>query len=334
MATLTVTSTPSGADIYIDEVRIGKTPLLNYKINTGKRRERQVEVGLELSGYQSRVALLTLKGGQSTPWFARLEKIRRPKPRLSARPTPMVLIPAGNFEMGSNSGYSDETPVHTVYVDAFYMDKYEVTNAQYQQFVDANPQWGKDRIPGKYHDGNYLFHWNGNSYPIGKENHPVVYVSWYGAMAYAGWAGKRLPTEAEWEKAARGGLVDKKYPWGDSIDASHANYGNKVGDTTAVGSYASNGYGLHDMAGNVWEWCLDEYARDFYARSPRRNPVSGGAITSIINNFTNVQNYRVLRGGSWFGDPVLQRVVNRGLYPPTVTLYSLLGFRCAKSVNP
>ena len=329
-ATLDVTSMPSGARVYVDDIQIGPTPLHGHEIDMEGQVEKQVKVGLELSGYKSRVRKAILKSGQSTPWFARLEKIRRPKPRLPTRPTPMVLIPAGNFEMGSNSGYSDEKPMHTVYVDAFHMDKYEVTNAQYQQFVNANPQWGKDRIPDKYHDGNYLSHWNGNSYPIGKENHPVVYVSWYGAMAYAGWAGKRLPTEAEWEKAARGGLVDKKYPWGDSINASHANYGENVGDTTAVGSYVSNGYGLHDMAGNVWEWCLDAYSDNFYARSPRRNPVSGGTITSIINNFTNVQNTRVLRGGSWFGNPVLQRVVNRGLYPPTVTLYSLLGFRCAR----
>ena len=245
-------------------------------------------------------------------------------------PAGMVLIPAGEFQMGRNDGASDERPVHTVYLDAFYMDVYEVTNAQYKQFVDANPQWGKDRIPSSYHDGYYLAHWNGNSYPPGKANHPVVYVSWYSAMAYSQWAGKRLPTEAEWEKAARGGLVGKKYPWGDSIDSSKANYNQNVGDTTPVGSYPPNGYGLYDMAGNVWEWCLDQYEDDFYARSPRDNPIAGGSITGIINNFTSVTSPPVLRGGSWGYNPGNLRVANRNRSNPTLSVSSL-GFRCARA---
>ena len=130
----------------------------------------------------------------------------------------MVLIPAGTFQMGSEDGWDNERPVHTVHVDAFYIDKYEVTNAEYKKFVDANPQWQKGRIQRRFHNGHYLHYWNGNDYPLGKDDHPVVTVSWYAAMAYAQWAGKRLPTEAEWEKAARGGLVGKTYPWGDTID--------------------------------------------------------------------------------------------------------------------
>ena len=221
----------------------------------------------------------------------------------------MVLIPAGDFQMGSNTGDPDEKPVHTVYVDAFYMDIHEVTNAQYKQFVDANPQWGQARIPTDYHDGEYLKHWNGNNYPTGKGDHPVVYVSWYGAMAYAQWARKRLPTEAEWEKAARGGLVGRKYPWGNSIGPSQANYGSHVGDTTTVGSHPPNKYGLYDMAGNVWEWCLDAYEGDFYKNSPSRNPIAGeGVIRHITNNFTNVKTTRVLRGGSCYSDPRNLRV--------------------------
>lgn len=117
----------------------------------------------------------------------------------------MTLIPAGQFLMGSNEGDSDEKPVHPVYVDAFYMDIYEVTNAEYKKFIDANPQWQKTHIPRAYHDGNYLKSWNDNNYPSGKGNYPVVHVSWYAAVAYAEWVGKRLPTEAEWEKAARAG---------------------------------------------------------------------------------------------------------------------------------
>ena len=245
----------------------------------------------------------------------------------------MVLIPAGEFQMGSNDGDEDEKPVHTVYVDAFYMDKYEVTNAQYKAFVDANPEWQKDRILSAYHNGNYLKHWNGNNYPINKGNHPVVYVSWYAAMAYAKWADKRLPTEAEWEKAARGDLVGQKYPEGNLIDPSKANYGGSIGDTTPVGQYAPNAYNLYDMAGNVSEWCLGGYRKDFYARSSLRNPVSGGNISNIVPNFTTVKSSRVLRGGSWNSLSPFVRVANR-LYSAPSDTHSLNGFRCVKTVTP
>ena len=246
-------------------------------------------------------------------------------------PIGMVLIPAGEFQMGSYDGQDDEQPLHTVYVDAFYMDRYEVTNAQYKAFVDANPQWQKDYIPDKYHNGHYLLFWSSNSYPSGKGNHPVVDVSWYAAMAYAEWAGKRLPTEAEWEKAARGGLVGKKYPWGDIIDANKANYGRNVGSTTPVpvGSYEPNGYGLYDMAGNVWEWCIDEY--DDYPRSTRRNPVADW----VGNDFSHVQTNtsRVLRGGYWRNSAQDVRVANRNWGTPTLTS-GFIGFRCARAVKP
>ena len=123
-----------------------------------------------------------------------------------------MLIPAGVFQMGSNApaADNDEQPVHTVYVNAFFMDKYEVTNLDYKKFVLANPRWRKNRIDSAFHSGGYLRGWNGNDYPSGEANHPVVYVDWYAAVAYAQWAGKRLPTEAEWEYAARGGLSGKK----------------------------------------------------------------------------------------------------------------------------
>ena len=107
----------------------------------------------------------------------------------------------------------NEQPVHTVHLDAFYMDVFEVTNAFFKAFVDANPHWQKNLIMDEFHDGDYLLHWSGNNYPSGKGNHPVTFVSWYAAMAYAEWAGKRLPTEAEWEYAARGGVAGKKYPF-------------------------------------------------------------------------------------------------------------------------
>ena len=241
----------------------------------------------------------------------------------------MVTIPAGEFQMGSTDTEADddEQPVRIIYLDAFYIDRYEVTNAQYKQFVDANPLWQKDRIPSEYHDGDYLKHWEGNNYPESKENHPVVYISWYAAMAYAEWAGKRLPTEAEWEKAARGGLVDQAYPWGNAIDPSKANYSAEIEDTTAVGNYPANAYGLYDMAGNAWEWCLDLYETDFYERSPLRNPIAGESLTEIMETFLAVHSPRVLRGGYWNNPPVFVRVADRyKRYPGSTHRGS--GFRC------
>ena len=247
----------------------------------------------------------------------------------------MMFIPAGEFDMGSNDkdAEADEKPRHTVYLDAFHIDRYEVTNAHYKKFVDANPEWQKDRIPEKYHDGDYLKHWNGNNYPIGKGDHPVVYVSWYAAMAYAEWNGKRLPTEAEWEKAARGDRFGREYAWGDSLDPDKANYGENIGDATPVGTYDMNGYGLYDMTGNVWEWCLDEYDADFYATSPARNPLAGGTVDNILSDFENVKSVRVLRGGSWISNAKFVRVSDRTRFTPKIT-NKARGFRCVKPVTP
>ena len=248
-------------------------------------------------------------------------KLRDVAGPLSPIPPDMMFIRAGEFWMGSddNDAEDDEKPRHTIYLDAFHIDKYEVTNAQYKKFVDANPQWQKDRIPEKYHDGDYLEHWDGNDYPPDKGNHPVVYVSWYAAMAYAQWQGKRLPTEAEWEKAARGALLSRKYAWGPSLEANKANYGESVGSTTAVGTYPENRYGLYDMTGNVWEWCLDEYNADFYSVAPRHNPIAGGTVDNILSDWTNVKSVRVLRGGSWVSDAKFVRVSDRTRFTPKIT---------------
>ena len=343
IATLRVTSTPNGANVYLDGAAIGKTPLRSYEVDTGAKREKRVELGVEFAGYTPQVRSVTLKAGQEVPWDVQLETQATPQQGVLTSTTilgkdgaEMVLIPAGDFQMGSNDSEprDDEKPGHTVYLDAFYMDKYEVTNAQFKAFVDANPQWQKDNIPDKYHDGNYLFNWTGNRYPSGRGNYPVKYVSWYAAMAYAQWASKRLPTEAEWEKAARGGLVGKKYPWGDTIDANKANYGFNIDKTTPVGRYPPNGYGLYDMAGNVFEWCLDAYEMDFYAVSPRRNPRAGEmTLREVIVNYKNVTTARVLRGGSWYNSAQYQRVANRFRNTPTGT-YVDFGFRCARDVTP
>ena len=246
----------------------------------------------------------------------------------------VALIPAGEFQMGGRDGdaESDEQPVHTVYVDAFYIDKYEVTNAQYKKFVDANPQWQKDNIPRNLHNGKYLRFWRGNTYYLSKENHPVVYVSWYAAMAYAKWAGKRLPTEAEWEKAARGGVVGRKYPWGDLIDSTKANYGRAVGKTMLVGTYPANDYDLYDMVGNVMEWYLDAYETDYYSRSSPRNPIAGDALTDLVDNFQNVTSLRVVCSGCWYNAPMHVRIADRyGTSPDDAS--SGRGFRCAGSAT-
>ena len=270
-----------------------------------------------------------------------LDELRKKVRQLEPNGTPpspnsvdanMALIPAGRFQMGSKNGEFDEKPVHTVYVDAFYIDKYEVTNAQYKQFVDANPQWRKNRIPRAYHNGSYLSDWNVNDYPVGKGEHPVTYVSWYAAMAYAQWAGKRLPTEGEWEKAARGGAFGQRYPWGNSIDSGKANYGTNSRGTTRVGNYPANNYGLYDMAGNVREWCLDAYQGGFYKSSHRRNPLAGGTLTEVVENFANLKGSRVLRGGSWSSPARGMRVADRLGYAPTYA-YPYVGFRCAKSAT-
>ena len=248
----------------------------------------------------------------------------------------MVLIPTGEFQMGNNGSFDmhdpqkDESPVHTIYVNAFYMDKYEVTNADFKKFLDANPEWQKGN---KFQDDKiYLSSWTGNNYPEGQGNHPVN-VNWYAAMVYAKWSGKRLPTEAEWEKAARGGLKNELYPWGSSINPSMANYEVNSG-TVPVGSYSLNAYGLYDMAGNVEEWCLDEYQSDFYKVSPDRNPIAGAdSITDMIKNYKDVKSPRVLRGGAWVFGPNQVRVSYRYKQPPEECNRSI-GFRCVKPVKP
>ena len=222
----------------------------------------------------------------------------------------MVVVPAGEFMMGSAAGDSDEQPEHKVHVDAFSMDVYEVTVGQYAAFLQAK---GIDP-PSDWKTMNQSAH----------QKRPIANVDSTDASAYCKWAGKRLPTEAEWEKAARG-TDGRIYPWGnDPPTPLHANFGktewSNHGVLAPVGSFESgkSPYGIYDMAGNVWEWVSDWYDYNYYKSSPSLNPTgpsSGGT--------------KVIRGGAWNSNPRAMRSSNRSLISPTDQ--GLDGFRCAKT---
>jgi formylglycine-generating enzyme required for sulfatase activity len=230
----------------------------------------------------------------------------------------LVYVPAGEFTMGSKDGGSDAQPVHTVYLDAYWIDQTEVTNAMYAKCVAA----GKCQPLSSNASHTRSSYYNNTQYA----NYPVVYVDWNDAQTYCAWAGRRLPTEAEWEKAARG-TDGRIYPWsGYSPTCSLANYwtmdGSCIGDTIKVGSYLAGAspYGALDMAGNVWEWAADWYAENYYASSPLSNP-TGPASGQV----------RVLRGGSW-GDSVddIRSAFRFRFNPDKANSYQ--GFRCSRSL--
>jgi formylglycine-generating enzyme required for sulfatase activity len=212
------------------------------------------------------------------------------------------------------SWYEDEEPPHTVSLEAYYIDIYEVTNALYAVCVDDGScqpptNFGTDTRPSYY--GNPEF-----------DYYPVIYVDWGMANTFCDWRDARLPTEAEWEKAARG-TDGHKYPWGDEVDESHANYNNSIGDTAEAGDYDSgiSPYGVYDMAGNVWEWVADYYSDTYYRNSPFENPLGPDSGTE-----------HVLRGGSWYDTADLIRTTVRLKEPNPVD--NNFGFRCARDANP
>jgi formylglycine-generating enzyme required for sulfatase activity len=234
---------------------------------------------------------------------------------------PMVLIPAGPFPMGvppgDRDGGRDEYPRHEVTLDSFYIDKFEVTNGRYIEFVRATSH----RIPQHPQDASRNL-WQKNMMPESVADRPVINVDWYDAEAYCKWAGKRLPTEAEWEKAARGG-DDRRFPWGNvEPTAKHLNYNQRwIGEKTLmpVGSYelGKSPYGVYDMAGNVWEWVNDWYDDRYYEKSPAKNPP--GPETG---------SHKVLRSSGWLVETPLGRIFTRVKSDPLIRNEST-GFRCA-----
>jgi formylglycine-generating enzyme required for sulfatase activity len=296
----------------------------------------------------------------------------------------MKWIPGGTFQMGSEEGQPDEKPIHEVTVDGFWMDTYELTNEEFEKFIKATgyvtiaERKPKQRdfpdappealVPGsivftpppgevplhnhmawwRYVPGANWRHPEGPESTIkGREKQPVVQVAWFDAMAYAKWAGKRLPTEAEWEFAARGGKEKLTYTWGNektpegkwlaNIWQGSFPNGNTLQDgfklQSPVGSFAPNGYGLYDMAGNVWEWTSDWYMPDYYAKSPKQNPQ--GPQESYDPNEPGVWK-RITRGGSYLCTEVYcwgYRPAMRMKTSPDTGL-NHTGFRCVRSGPP
>lgn len=263
-----------------------------------------------------------------------------------AKTASMAPIPGTTFAMGTEASQTAEiakafhieehpdlieaeTPRHNVTVSSFYLDKYETTNAEFAKFLKKHPEWRSAAVSPEFNNGNYLKGWANTYFPKGKGDYPVTNVSWYAAVAYCQSAGKRLPTEAEWEYAASGGLNGKTFPWGDlPADKTRANYGPSGLRTTArVGSYPANGFGLFDMAGNVWEFTSDEWRP--YEAGPRTDPVAGGDRFSVGDSYRKITTRRVIRGGSYGGSPLNLRIAYRDSHPPNGS-QDFVGFRCAK----
>ena len=280
-------------------------------------------------------------------------------------PIDMVRIPGGTATFGIDAAeiphfqsvlkidrrelFTDEVPKHTVKLAPFSLDRTLVTNAQFFAFTrrfeneDPSEKLGRLDQPftaedprSRYGDHKNLKHWLDGHVPEGLENHPVTNVTWYDAVAYCQWQGKRLPTEVEWEFAARGG-GNPIFPWGDSpADPSRANFSaSRFGTTTAVASYPPNPYGLYDMAGNVWQFTADEWAP--YSAKPikdskeRKNSRRDEFDSPFANkfDFLSVTTRRVIRGGSWGGVPINMWVEYRDSHPPDGA-QPFVGFRCAK----
>lgn len=266
--------------------------------------------------------------GQASPETRTLESIDDTTKMNSVDSAKLHLIPAGEFQMGSVPSAGDPQEIHPVYLDDFWMYETEVTNQMYAKFLNATKpdnETLEDYIDTE--DSDLQIEKSGRMYHAIEPfvDYPMIEVSWTGAQAYCEWAGGSLPTEAQWEKAARGGLESKEFPWGDQYPSCNTEdiHGALISDcgqqSITVGSFSPNGYGLYDMVGNVWEWVADWYSYDYYGISPYENPTGpqGG-------------RFRVLRGGSWYYDLFGGRVSHRYNFNPGST-FNYFGFRCAQN---
>jgi sulfatase modifying factor 1 len=234
----------------------------------------------------------------------------------SARFSAVGQIPAGEFTMGRTKltpddktkmrpyVLLDDRPPHKVKLDAYELDTHEVTNEKYRDFVRATGH----RVP---------YHWAGGEIPRGEEQFPIFNVDWDDAASYCRWAGKRLPTEAEWERAARGGQEGMSYPWGDAADPKQARY--RQPRPGPVGAFPPNAFGLYDMAGGVSEWCADWFDHDYYGESPAENP--RGPAQGM---------YKIIRGGAWSDEAARITVFFRNWVRPNQRTPNV-GFRCART---
>lgn len=255
---------------------------------------------------------------------------------VSAAPD-LARIPAGEFLMGAADADDDERPVHRVFVSEFFIGRFPVTNDEYARFVRATgyaapavgalprvTSGGRDEL---FRELSAPYVWGGVTPPTGRGSHPVVLIRYDDAIAYCDWLSStigrlvRLPTEAEWEKAARGGVDGQRYPWGNDIEPSHGNFltdatVKRQRGTRSTGTYEPNRYGLYDVIGNVWEWVSDWYGADYYGLGDSRDP--RGPSTGTM---------RLVRGGSWVNDNLaMLRCAYRHKVPPDTYAYSI-GFR-------
>ncbi len=287
---LIISSSPNMAQVVINGKKIGLTPI-DQQFPSGNH---QLEINKE--NHNKHVQSFSITSNKNTFLDIKLQSSHN-------EVSGMVLIPAGEFIAGNDNSEENEKPARKVWVDAFYIDKYEITNSQFRDFVRST----NHRPPVFL----YQKHLGGN-------NQPVVGVSWLDAKTYAKWAGKRLPTEAEWEKAARG-TDGRKYPWGTLWDKEKTNSAEtKTMQPTSVGNFSGGAspYGVMDMAGNGWEWTADWFVNNYYSFAPSKNPKGARFGTT-----------RSVRGGSWIeNSKMLTTTYRKGVLPTLRT--SNTGFRC------